>query len=60
MTDEDRCIHCGHPTLWALDPAPDLCASCAVSGLWSEQWGPEQLADYQAMLLRLWKRNNAK
>lgn len=54
-----QCVHCGDETTWLDDPAPDLCHMCAVAGRWSELWGPDRLADYQAMLARLYhKRRN--
>lgn len=49
----EMCIHCGRETTWVVDPAPDLCVHCAVSGLWSELWGPDQHAEYQRMLVAL-------
>lgn len=54
-----RCIHCGLATIWVTDPAPDLCVRCAVAGLWSPQWGPDDLAEYQAMLSRLLEKRKS-
>lgn len=46
-----RCVHCGDEDLnWVKDPAPDLCATCASNGLWSEMWGPDRAAEYRELL----------
>jgi hypothetical protein len=47
-----QCHHCGDGTFWISDPAPDLCAMCAVAGRWSALWGPEQSAEYLASRFR--------